>query len=172
MRIVEGAPEDVARLEPMWLGMVSHHVDCAPAAAEVRPFRDPAETWRRRRARYEEWIREPDARLLIAEDEDGAAVGYAFLRVGGGESTLATGDRVGDLESLAVVPQARGAGVGSALIEAAFGHFRDLGIGEMALNVMDGNDAARRLYERHGLRSYNLAMLGPVPEDGPDALGR
>ena len=171
MRITAADAGAIARVEPLWLAMVAHHRECRPAASEVRPFRAPEETWPRRRARYEEWIGDPDARLLIAEDDDGDALGYAFLRVGGGESTLATGDRVGELESLAVAPAARGAGVGSALIEAAFAHFRALGVTEMTLSVMHGNEAAQRLYERHGLRPYFVAMLGAVPVR-PDAAER
>lgn len=163
MRIRSGERRDLARLEPLWLSMVAHHVDCSPPAAEVRPFRELADTWRRRRTRYEEWIDEADARLLLAESDAGELVGYAFLRVGGPEATLITGERVGQLESLAVAPGARGQGAGTALIEQAFAHFRSVGAREMTLAVIEGNDGARRLYERHGLRPYYTALLhGPA----------
>ena len=164
MRIVDGGASDIARLEPLWLAMVSHHIASRPAAAESVPFRDPPETWTRRRRRYEEWIHEPGARLLVAENDNGEAVGYAFLRVFDGESTMATGDTVAHLESLAVLPQARGSGVGSALIDSAFEYFRNRGLTEITLSVMDGNDAALRLYERYGLRRYHVEMLGRLPE--------
>ena len=164
MKIVTGGAEDVPRLEPLWLAMLAHHRECRPPASEEIPFRDGAETWSRRRARYGEWMQQATTRLLIAEDSGGEAVGYAMLTIRGGESTLATGDRVGELESLAVAPQARGAGVGTALIEAAFDYFRENGVTEMTLSVMVGNEAAQRLYERVGLRPYFLAMLGRVPE--------
>ena len=151
--------------------MLAHHQACAPAASTVRPFRAPSETWERRRSRYEKWITGDGARLLIAEDDDGSAIGYAFLTVGGDQATLETGPRVGVVESLAVAEAARGAGVGSALLEAALDHFRSLGVTEWMLDVLDGNDAARRLYERHGLRPYYLGMFGAVPER-PDAAER
>ena len=171
MRIVSAGAAGIPRVQPLWLAMVAHHEACAPAAASVRDFRPPPETWVRRRARYEQWIQQPDSRLLIAEDDDGEAIGYAFVTVGGDHATLETGPRVGELESLAVLESARGAGVGSALIEATFDHLRALGVTEIALSVMDGNEAARRLFERHGLRPYFLAMLGAVPEQ-PDAAER
>lgn len=171
MRIVTGSAEDVPRLEPLWLAMLAHHRDCRPPASEEIPFREPPDTWRRRRVRYEEWVQQPTTRLLIAEDDAGEAVGYAMLTIRGGESTLRTGDRVGELESLSVAAHARGAGVGSALIEAAFDYFRSEGVAEMTLSVMVGNEDAQRLYERVGLRPYFLAMLGRVPER-PDAAER
>lgn len=163
MRIVAGSAEDVPRLEPLWLAMLARHRDCRPPASEEIPFREPPETWRRRRARYEQWLQAPTTRLLVAEDEAGEAVGYAMLTIRGGESTLQTGERVGELESLSVAPEARGSGVGSALIEGAFDYFRSEGVGEMTLSVMVGNEDAQRLYERAGLRPYFLAMLGRVP---------
>ena len=142
--------------------MFEHHRSLALAAAEVRPFRDPPDSWERRRHRYEEWLREPDARLFLAERE-GEAVGYAVVRVRGAEASLQTGERVGELESLAVLPDARTAGVGTRLMERVYAYLRELGVKELALAVMEGNTDALRFYERHGLRPYVLLMLGRVP---------
>lgn len=171
MQIVTGSAQDIARLEPLWLAMLAHHQECRPPASEEIAFRDPPETWRRRRARYEAWIEEPTTRLLIAQDDAGEAIGYAMLTIRGGESTLQTGDRVGELESLSVAPSARGAGVGSGLMEAAFDHFRSQGVRDMTLSVMVGNDDAQRFYERHGQRPYFVAMIGRIP-DPRDAAER
>lgn len=166
MRIVRGGSDDVPRLEPLWLAMREHHVACAPAVGEVLPFRDGAESWARRSARYRDWLGEPDTVLFLAEDEDGDAVGYAFTRLVEGEATLATGDRVGQLQALSVLPAFRGQGVGSALIQAFLSHLRERDVTEWSLGVLDGNGDARRLYERLGLRAYFVEMIGPVP--GPD----
>jgi GNAT superfamily N-acetyltransferase len=62
-----------------------------------------------------------------------------------------------------VLPGERGAGVGTALMAAVHEVVRELGIDELMLYVMDGNDGATRFYERLGLRPYLHVMLGPVP---------
>lgn len=152
-------PAELDRLEPLWTAMFEHHrqLDRAPL-----PFRTPEEAWTRRRAQYAEWIDEPDARAFVAE-EAGETIGYAFARVAREQTTLATG-RPGDLESLAVLPGHRGRGVGEALLATVLGHFRDLGVREWTVGVMEGNDRARALYERHGARPYVQLLLGSVPD--------
>lgn len=154
-------PEAVDGLEPLWLALVRHHRDCHPGAAEVLDFRSPEESWRMRRARYELWLREPDARLFLALRGD-RSIGYALVRARGPEATLTTGDRVGELESLCVAPDERGGGVGHDLMQHVLDHLRSLGVTELSLGVMDGNADALRFYERHGLRRYMLLMMGPV----------
>ena len=60
---------------------------------------------------------------------------------------------VGLLDELYVVPERRGRGTGSALLEAAEQVVRGRGGEVLEINV-DGDDAgARRFYERHGYRN-------------------
>jgi GNAT superfamily N-acetyltransferase len=51
---------------------------------------------------------------------------------------------------MAVMPERRGAGVGSALLAESIVRARTLGWRGLSLSVEDGNGAARRLYEHHG----------------------
>ena len=81
----------------------------------------------------------------------------------GGQATLRTGARMAELESLAVLPGERGAGVGSALMTAVHELVRSLGIDEVMLYVMDGNESAMRFYERYGMRPYLHVLVGTVP---------
>jgi GNAT superfamily N-acetyltransferase len=60
------------------------------------------------------------------------------------------GDRI--LVAMWVTPQARGAGVGALLTDAVCEWVRAQGGSRVYLSVADGNDAARRLYERVGFR--------------------
>jgi GNAT superfamily N-acetyltransferase len=159
--ITRAGAEAIDRLEPLWGALHEHHVACAPAAAELLEFRTTAESWKRRRARYEEWLGETDAFLLLAE-RDGRAVGYALVRLGGEGAAMVTGSRTAELESLALLPSERGAGIGSQLIEAVRADLRRLGVEVWGLGVMDGNDDARRFYERHGLRAFLVEMVGRV----------
>ena len=64
---------------------------------------------------------------------------------------------------MSVLSAWRGAGVGSALMDAAYDLIRELGIDELMLYLMDGNDEALRFYERRGLRRYLSVLIGPVP---------
>lgn len=54
------------------------------------------------------------------------------------------------IDSLSVDAAARGQGVGSRLIEAAFGFARQQGYASVGLDVVDTNPRARALYERVG----------------------
>lgn len=56
------------------------------------------------------------------------------------------------LDTLAVVEEARGRGVGSLLLNAVAARARDLGLPRVGLLAGEGNRAAR-LYERHGYRA-------------------
>lgn len=53
---------------------------------------------------------------------------------------------------VAVGEGARGLGVGSALLEAAFAKAREAGKAIISLDVVDTNEGARRLYERLGFK--------------------
>ena len=64
---------------------------------------------------------------------------------------------------LAVLPEYRGLGLGTALLEFAEKTARTLGRHGMSVIVSDANKRARRLYERHGYRE--LARRKMVKED-------
>lgn len=81
-----------------------------------------------------------NAVLLVAEADSGL-LGYAVVWMAGEEAEL------GDL---AVRDEARRRGVGSALVGAALEAAADAGAGVLFLEVRQGNEAARRLYERTG----------------------
>jgi ribosomal protein S18 acetylase RimI-like enzyme len=66
--------------------------------------------------------------------------------------TWVTGDRIGELESLAVLPGWRRAGIGSALLDAVDREFERIGVRDVIVGVLPGNVGAVRLYERHGFR--------------------
>lgn len=57
-----------------------------------------------------------------------------------------------ELLSLWVSPEARGSGVGDAMINAVVEWARDQAARTMVLRVLEGNGSAERFYLRHGLR--------------------
>ena len=55
-----------------------------------------------------------------------------------------------------VVPEATGRGIGLQLLQALLERARAEGLESLVLTVTDGNEAARRLYERCGFRSFGI----------------
>ena len=67
----------------------------------------------------------------------------------------------------AVLPEARGAGVGTDLIAACRHELRNRGIEYWAVGYVEANHGAQRLYEREGFRPYYRNMLGRVDSGEP-----
>ena len=159
VRIERAGAERLDELEPLWLSMHEHHVSVGSTIA----LRAPSETWPLRRAEYITWLAEPDAFVMIAE-QDGRAIGYALVDYRETDDVRITGARFAVLKSLAVLPEARGRGVGTALMGAVYGELRRLGIGELEIGVLFANDRARRFYEREGFLPWAVEYFGPVPD--------
>jgi ribosomal protein S18 acetylase RimI-like enzyme len=164
--VTQAGSERLDELEPLWQAMHAHHRSVAGHLEEVAAFRSDEESWRRRRAHYERVLGEPDTFLLLAE-RDGRAVGCALVVVAGTEASIEVGERVADLDTLSVLPEERGRGLGGRLLDEVYAELRRRGIGELSLAVMEGNDDARRFYARRGLVPYLTFLIGPVPEDSP-----
>jgi GNAT superfamily N-acetyltransferase len=97
---------------------------------------------------------------LVAIDDDGRRLGAAWFRlypVGNPSSGFVAAD-VPEL-SIGVVADARGRGIGSALLDALVALARVQGHRAISLSV-DRHNPARRLYERKGFRE--AAASGPT----------
>jgi len=146
-----GTADDLDLLEPLWVAVHHRHIESMP---DLAPYVDDTETWRARRELYEEVLAKPETFLLLAI-VDGEPIGYGLahvMPVAGSwiEDTWRTGDRIGEIESLSVLPAYRGTGLGSQLLERLEAHLRDLGIEDLILGALAGNADAIRLYERRG----------------------
>lgn len=93
---------------------------------------------------------------LVAE-LDGRVVGYVRI---GFPTGLAANAHVRQIRGLAVADEARGLGVGRALVRAAVEEARRLGARRVTLRVLGHNTAARRLYESEG-----FVVEGVQPEE-------
>jgi ribosomal protein S18 acetylase RimI-like enzyme len=82
-----------------------------------------------------------------------------------GMATCAPFDGTYELISMWVAPEARGGGVGDALIEASCRWAHEQGAGELRLDVKEDNVSAIRLYVRHG-----FVDVGPSREVGERAM--
>jgi ribosomal protein S18 acetylase RimI-like enzyme len=153
LRIVKGSANDVPALEPLWVAV--HHVH-QEAMPELAPYVSDAETWAQLSRHYEHLFEKPETELLLAFDGD-ELVGYALTHVLPVEDTFIpdtwrTGERIGELESLSVLPSHRGEGIGSALLDAVDDAFEARGIRDVIVGALARNDGALRLYERRGFR--------------------
>lgn len=93
---------------------------------------------------------------LVAE-LDGVLVGYIRL---GFPTPLASNAHVRQIQGLAVAAEARGAGVGRALLRAVQEEARKLGARRITLRVLGHNTPARGLYESEG-----FVVEGVLPEE-------
>lgn len=85
------------------------------------------------------------------DDVGGALVGLAGL---GRQTGRKTRHRAG-VWGMYVAPEARGRGVGRALMEALIAHARTLdGVERLTLGVEGGNESARALYQSLGFVTY------------------
>ena len=159
-RIIEVGAGEVDRVEGLWRGLIAHHDAVVGGSWRVR---EAGSAWDLRRAQYVEWLLAGNAWMLLAMESAGdAALGYAVVSVHPPGPTFDLGDLVGDLESLAVAPEARGLGVGSALIEGCREILRGRGVRTWGVSLVEGNIGALRLYEREGFKPASLTLLAPV----------
>jgi diamine N-acetyltransferase len=93
---------------------------------------------------------DPAVTFLLAVDGD-TPLGYALVRVQERAGHAFARPRTFlELEQIAVAPEARQRGVGSALIDKAFALAKSLGIPDLELSVWDFNEDAQRLFQRKG----------------------
>jgi ribosomal protein S18 acetylase RimI-like enzyme len=146
-----GNAVDLDLLGPLWVAVHHRHAESMP---ELAPYVDDEETWRVRRALYVELLAKPETILLLAS-VGAATVGYGLAHVLPTDDswiadTWVTGPRVGEIESLSVLPEYRGSGLGSELLRRLEAHLHQLGVHDLILGALAGNHDAIRLYERHG----------------------
>ena len=107
----------------------------------------PEQEWRRRLA---------DGLVLVAYvDGEPAGTAAAFTPADRPDEALLVGTWVR--------PADRGLGIGDALVEGALAWADRAGCGSVGLWVVRGNEAARRLYLRHGFEPTTLTQ--PLPHD-------
>ncbi|PZO47707.1 MAG: N-acetyltransferase [Alphaproteobacteria bacterium] len=96
-----------------------------------------------------------DTTLFVARDASGATLGMGALRRHGD---------VGEVKRMFVKPEARGLGVGGAILAAIENLARSEGLSRVVLETGSNFDAAKRVYERGG-----FAPCEPVLDYPPSA---
>lgn len=164
-----GGVGDLDLLEPLWVAVHHQHQRAMP---ELSPYVSDATTWSERRALYAGLFAERDPVLLLARAGD-ELVGYAlgYTMPAGGTwlaDTWVTGELVAEVESLSVLPEHRGRGLGSRLLTELHQRLSELGADDLILGAVAGNADAIRLYERHGYRPTWLYLTRLEGRPGSD----
>jgi len=130
----------------LWHAVQEHHAVLAPTLGGLKA-RSVQESWRLRRRKYAAALQDPDAFVLIAE-QSGRPIGYALVSLAPSPSGWDYGERVAEIETLSVAPEARGQGVGAELMDAVEQHLSKLGVHTFRVVVIAANSDALRFYER------------------------
>ncbi|MFB6196642.1 MAG: ribosomal protein S18-alanine N-acetyltransferase [Halobacteriaceae archaeon] len=117
---------------------------------------------------YEAFRRLLDATAFLVAEPDaangsGPVIGYLV-----GDITPVHQNRIGHIKDIAVHPDARGRGIGSALLQAGLSRIATEGVERVKLEVRESNEPAVHLYRSHGFEFHRT--ISEYYDDGEDAL--
>ena len=101
-------------------------------------------------------------RLRAARGGQQGTIGYASFSLARPEETWETGERIGVLETLTVLPPSERARRRQRPVRAHLRELRRLGVTELQVAVISKNAEALRFYERHGLLPFTVSYMGRV----------
>ncbi len=96
---------------------------------------------------------------LVAEDSDGARLGYVHAEASTDSVTL---EPCGYVTVLALTPEAEGRGIAGQLMRGAEDWARGQGFRLLGLDVFANNDRARRFYAKLGYQEDSLRLTKPL----------
>ena len=123
---------------------------------EAPAHRDPRDLWYEDLQCLKRWAKgeQDNVFVLVARDSRPDAskgspeiLGVSMVSLKG---DFLNGEPSSHLEALAVHPQARGLGIGKALLKASEAKALEIGALSMTLHVFEANQRARRFYDHNG----------------------
>jgi GNAT superfamily N-acetyltransferase len=122
----------------------------------LHPSRRPGEDMARPHLRYLLELVEAHQGICLIGEQDGVPVGFLLGYVDqiGGHYLEEAYGTAGHVSDLYIEEDARGSGVLDALLAAAEAHFTALGLSQMTLSYVEGNDGAARAYDKRGFQPY------------------
>ena len=139
-------PATAADLDPL----VAYEIEIARISFGAEAVTDPA----LHRRRISGSLGKPDEVTLVA-DRAGAVVGWVWLS---GRTNSLTGDRYGNLRSLATSAGPDRGAVAEQLLDAALAAARERGVSEVVGKVHMRNVAMRAVYAKLGFAAEHLSM--------------
>jgi len=139
---------------------------CGLARELAETVGDEPPTEKATRARLEELLDEPRARVLVAENETEIVGGVSFWI----KPDLAHGDTIVEVPMLVVAEDLRRTGVGKLLMEEVRNVASDNGASQIELVATPGNVTAREFYRSLGFVETDVVSLEYVgsQEDPPE----
>jgi len=131
--------------------------DDIPAVHELEVRLFPVDAWPLQMF-WDELVQPETRRYLVAEAADGI-VGYAGLMCV---------EPIADVQTIAVVPEYEGRGIGTALLTDLIAEGRRRGAADILLEVRADNPRAQQLYVRFGFEQIHVRKR--YYRDGVDAL--
>ena len=118
---------------------------------------------------YAGWLADARSRaqkstLLVAFDGDDLVGTVTWCPYGSGDAQLAKAPHQGEFRTLSIAPQARGRGVGRALVEHCLDRARTAGLTEVLRFSLKEMRPAHRLYTRLGFVRRPDLDWSPEPE--------
>jgi len=111
-------------------------LDDVPALLAIEQEAASAAHWTREQ--YDQLV---ESGIVLVAEEGGNASGFVCAKTVAGD---------GEIENMVVAKQGRRRGIGSALLDELLRRFRNEGRAAIWLEVRESNQAARRLYQKHG----------------------
>jgi GNAT superfamily N-acetyltransferase len=153
-------PADVPRIAELARAVIS----------ELAPTRG-GDVWRAREARSEPieaalgaLIDDPDGRLL-AGTIDGVVIGYAAAHI----ERLADGRRLGVVDDIFVEEEARGIGLGEAMLDDLVAWCTERGCFGMDAMALPGHRITKNFFEEAGFTARKLVVHHSLTDDDSDA---
>jgi GNAT superfamily N-acetyltransferase len=154
VKVRPATAEDAEALAQVYLASAEHHLRLDPSLYTRPDATEITERYRRR-------LPLPDDAAILVADIAGEVMGWVEiqLRQPGGEPRMLRDAFTAEID-IAVLPDYRGARIGSDLLEAAEQWAADRGVEFMTVEVHTANvDAARFYQDHHGWRTSGLFML-------------
>jgi GNAT superfamily N-acetyltransferase len=150
---VEPVPaSEIDSLRPLWLELHHHHQRVGP---ELGPFASDEASWAHKRPKLE---RAAEEGLLLRIGSQAMASVLIDRDNPLWADTWVTGRDVADVDVLSVTAEARGQGLGSALLDAIDERLAGAGVHDQVIEILAPNTAAGRLYGRRGFRPAWLCL--------------
>lgn len=150
--------DQIDLLEELWLTLHRHH---QAVGAELSPYVDDAQSWKKRREFYLDCFAQPGSFAWGAYAGQ-TLVGYALVRVERASTmwtdTWVAADTTAEIESLIVDPAHRGNGIGTRLMDAIDEELARLEITDVVVGALPGNAQVLELYRRRGFAPTWLIM--------------